>query len=44
MNLHDLFLQIVFMQDEVSKFEFQGWKKKFTVLHVYSMDIVDSLY
>ncbi len=32
------------LQDEVWELEFQGWKKKFTMLQVYSVDIAGSLY
>jgi hypothetical protein len=44
MTLHGLFLQIEPMQDEVLELEFQGWKKKFTMLQVYLVDIAGSLY
>jgi hypothetical protein len=44
MALHDLFsANCTYMHDEVLELEFQGWKK-FTMLQVYSVDIVGSLY
>jgi len=44
MTLHDLFPQIAPVQDEVLELEFQGRKKKFTMLQVSSVDIAGSLY
>jgi hypothetical protein len=42
MTLHDLVLQIAPVQDEVLELEFQGQKKKFTMLQVSSVDIAGS--
>ncbi len=47
-SVHDLAwpfsANCTYMPDEVLELEFQGWKKKFIMLQVYSVDIAGSLY